>query len=596
MNSSGKLIQFLFKKMEGSTTNRQKQVIFLTAMIPLVVLFTFVISYHVDFFVWDELALVPFWEKLASGNVGLSDWLKPHNDHQILFPKLVMVGMLTIFNFQVLPLLVLTIVFAFTGYRLIWKVQIQEESHNRLGQIAITAGSFLFFSLLQWENFLRFWQIQLIMCIVFFIWSSYFLFVRKSSTSNTVLSLIFAGISTFSFGNGIIGLVVNGFLLFFDASEKEDRKKKIIIYLAGMAIIVLLFFTTFSRGESGNSMMANLLPNLAKLPVFFLFFIGQVIVYPFYANKILAGLSLGAGFAGLLIFLFNAVKLFRHRKSAGGGLLFLFALSLWVLLSGAVIAFGRIGFGLETSVSSRYASFSALFWVANLSLFLIILNSDRFGEKTVSRFFGFISNQKNKLTMVVVLVMLAGAINSFSASWRFSYYERTTLPALSEYYKMSGNHELLLSVYPDSTEFSKYPAVMARIGITPFNNNPVFPYEKLDGIISSVVASPGTSTGKTSLTAEYDYDYTTQFYNMFQGKISGGENVVNTEVLVELKNGGFSEYYECSGRNSKKDTAPGFFALIPFRNLAKGEYVRRILVKENGQWNYLPSETSIIVK
>lgn len=589
---------FLFKQIGvgGDSKNSYKFATLAAVILPIILLAIYVISYHIDFFVWDELALVPLFEKLSTNSVTINDWLKPHNDHQILFPKLLMVGLLYLFDFQILPILLTTIIFAAIGYLLIWKVLIREGNQTALTIISVILSSFLFFSLLQWENFLRFWQIVLIMCIVFFICSTYFLFAKKSSITNTMLALIFAAISTFSFGNGIIGLFSNGILLYFDTSEKDEKKKKVVTYYLGLVIISIVFFSTFSGGGGNQSLIQTILPNLIKVPVFFLFFIGQIIVYPFFANKILAAMSLGAGVVGVLIFLFNTVKLFVNRRTVGRGHIFLFALSLWVVLSAGVISLGRVGFGLETSVSSRYASFSALFWVSNLSLFLLFLNTERFSEGYGKRFFNFIGSQRQKLSVVVILIMLVGVINSFSANWRFDHYEKTTLPALSEYYELSGNRELLIAVYPDSAEFSKYPKLMAKIGIVPFNFYKSFPYQKLERIDAELDKPTGKIRSETSLRFEFDYDFRTRYYNMLQGKILGQNGVENTEVMIEFKNGESTRYFKCSERNSKKDADPGFFALISYQNLQKGEYSRRLLVKENGEWRYLGETTIVIIK
>ncbi len=288
--------------------------------------------------------------------------------------------------------------------------------------------------------------------------------------------------------------------------------------------------------------------------------------------------------------------MFVNRQTLGNGHIFLFALSLWVVLSAGVISLGRVGFGLETSVSSRYASFSALFWVSNLSLFLLLLNTDGFREGYGQRFFNFIGSQRQILSVFVIFIMLVGVINSFSANWRFDHYERTTLPALSEYYELSGNRELLLAVYPDSAEFSKYPKVMAKIGIVPFNFYKSFPYQKLEGIDAEVEAPTGKIGTETSLRSEFDYDFKTRYYNMLQGKILSQNGVENTDVMVEFKNGELTKHFVCSERNSKKDTDPGFFALISYQNLQKGEYSRRLLVKENGEWRYLGETTIVIIK
>lgn len=589
---------FLFKKIrvEGDNKNSSRFVTLAAVILPIIILAVYVILYHVDFFVWDELALVPLFEKLSTNSVTINDWLKSHNDHQILFPKLIMVGLLSLFDFQILPVLLTTILIASVGYLLIWKVLIREGNQTVLTIISVILSSFLFFSLLQWENFLRFWQIQLIMCIVFYICSTYFLFVKKSSTSNTILALIFAMISTFSFGNGIIGLFSNGFLLFFATSEKDEKKKKVVTYFLGIVIISILFFSTFSGGGGNQSLLQTVLSNIIKVPLFFLFFIGQVIVYPFYANKILAAFSLGAGVVGVAIFLFNSVKLFVNRRTIGNGHIFLFALSLWVVLSASVISLGRVGYGLETSVSSRYASFSALFWVSNLSLFLLLLNTDRYSDGYGKRFFSFIDDQRQKLRVFVILFMLVGVINSFSANWRFDHYERTTLPALSEYYELSGNRELLSAIYPDSAEFSKYPKIMAKIGITPFNFYKSFPYQKLERIDSDVEAPSGKIGNETSLRSEFDFDFKTRYYNLIQGKILSQSGVENTDVMVEFKNEEITRYFKSSERNSKKDTDPGFFALISYQDLPKGEYSRRILVQENGEWRYLGEATILKIK
>ncbi len=583
------------KETENSktTVRRMKWVFSIGTIVPIALLTILVVQHYVNFFVWDELSLVPFFEKMLNGGVSVGDWLRPHNDHQIFFPKLVMVGFLTLFNFELLPLLILNLFLALVGFYLINKVQRESIDESARRHLLVIFSSFIFFSLLQWENFLRFWQIQLIMCIVSYIAASYFLFYKKTGKQNTLIALVFSAVSTFSFGNGIIGLFVNGFLLLLDPAQGEDRKQRLITYFTGLGVISIMFFITFTTGGSEQS-SNDLIRNIVKVPVFFLFFIGQIIVYPFYGNKILAALSLSSGALGVVVFLSNTVTLYMNRGAIKREQLFLYSLSFWVILSALIIAVGRISFGLETSVSSRYSSFSTLFWISNLTLFLWLFGTKERPMDWNDIFSRFFIRRNKPVLWVVILILVTGTFNSLSTIWRFPNYERTTKPALSEYYHLSANGEVLKAVYPDSLKFAGLSETMRKIKLTPFHEHPVFPYESIESIKSvQEKGFSGVIDKFTPQVVQLELDALTPYYDLIQGKIEGVEH---DDMLIEYKSDKNVKYFRLRNRISKKDTDNGFFALVSFRDLDNGEYTRKILARNNGKWSYLKGERKLVVE
>ncbi|MBM3285630.1 MAG: hypothetical protein FJY81_07125, partial [Candidatus Aminicenantes bacterium] len=82
------------------------------AFVPLIVLILEIIRFHVDIPFWDQWNFVPLLGKALDGDLHISDLWQQHNEHRLIFPRLLMVGLARISAYNILHELVANILLA----------------------------------------------------------------------------------------------------------------------------------------------------------------------------------------------------------------------------------------------------------------------------------------------------------------------------------------------------------------------------------------------------------------------------------------------------------------------------------------------------
>jgi hypothetical protein len=296
---------------------------------------------HVPY--WDEWEIVLLDQHFKQGTMGFHELVMLHTVHRIIIPRLIQLTIinLTNYNRQVEMTFDLGIA-AVSACLLFWSVRRTLGSLN--ATMALVAPlSLLFFSFAQFGNWLAPFQVQFIIttlgvlcCVTGFI-------TRPASRQGFALAVAGALIGSLS---GLHGVLI---WIAFLPGALFTGARKAAVWIGCAVVVWVLYFHNFPQSPSRLPIRADIGYSLAYL--------GGPVAYPYVVRaQIVALLS-------IVLLLGNvAVYWLRHKT--------LWPISPWLQLAVFVLgctqatAQGRVFLGLQQALSSRYQSFTALWWIA----------------------------------------------------------------------------------------------------------------------------------------------------------------------------------------------------------------------------------------
>jgi hypothetical protein len=335
-------------------------------LIPVIVYFRVLDFYAVNIPKWDDHALKMFLLEYISASTfseKLAALVKQHNEHRIALTRLIawidysVVGKLNYRHLMLAGNILLL------GVPLVWwKVLAQ----NKKPFYVLLPLPFLWLTLAHWEN--MYWgmaSIQNFGVVTLAVTSIYFL--SRPSLAPFFLSIVAFIAAIATSGNGLILLPIGSALVFII----KDRKKQILWHLLCIPIAVL-YFTNFSSPPYTPESKAS----IAELAKGYMAFLGS------FAEAFPVGNHFGITIVmGCILFLVaisiaiaSFLRLLRNRypnKNEKSVDIFCLGVLVFILGTGAIVVFGRAGFGLEGLITSRYKIYSLLL-VMTVYLYIVI--------------------------------------------------------------------------------------------------------------------------------------------------------------------------------------------------------------------------------
>lgn len=143
----------------------------IACIIPFLVLTNFVTSYGVNIPLLDAWALSPLFERVALANVSFQDFFAQHNEHRIVFPKLIFTALAFLTHWNVLCELYLSVFLIVLSYCLLYKISSRQakkkDSNFWLTNLFI---SIVIISFVQIQNLLWGFQVAwflITLCLIF---------------------------------------------------------------------------------------------------------------------------------------------------------------------------------------------------------------------------------------------------------------------------------------------------------------------------------------------------------------------------------------------------------------------------------------------
>ncbi len=321
---------------------------------------------------WDQWEAVRFIIKVINGDHSV--WFSQHNEHRIFFSRLlfwldyIYWGGLNKFLLAMnvfIQLLTLTLIF-FT---------LRVFNNNRSVSFAVVGIGFgLLFSWAQFENWIWGFQSQFFAVYTFALLSLFsIVYHHKLDGQGRVyyswllfgISILSAVLSSLTMANG---LLIFPLLLALSLFIKMSFYKIMAISASGL-ITWLLYFSNYTNPSQHAHVTESIINHPLQVMIYSFTYLGAPIAYfGSYSNKLY--LPILAGFILVLGLLFFAFDIIRKKQYNPIILIFFFFIS-FILGTAIITAAGRINFGVETALSSRYCTPALLAWFSILIMWYI---------------------------------------------------------------------------------------------------------------------------------------------------------------------------------------------------------------------------------
>lgn len=320
---------------------------------------------------WTHWVPVPFWDEwdtpgaqLASyyrGTLTFAELCSQHNEHRLLFPRLVWLPLAIVAGWDVRHAMVLTFCFVCLGS--VGLYQLLRSANGTPAGRALVFGlmSLVLFSPRQYETLLVGAQGQTFVPSFMLVLALLVNLSGKSLPTKTIINAAIAHIGTYSFGNGMLVWLL-AFPLDTRSAELPARHRilwrAVYILLAGLS--VASYFISYRHPSSTPPIVSP----IAQLPAFLRF------VLVWIGSLFNVGAPTIFGAIVLLIFCgLAAVAIWQMRRRGGWQSHYPWLiLGCYALISGCVAAMARLGFDYSMAGDARYTAFSAFFYVAVLGL------------------------------------------------------------------------------------------------------------------------------------------------------------------------------------------------------------------------------------
>ena len=312
---------------------------------------------------WDGTA--PLFEKMADGSLRFADFFAQHNEHRILFPRLIFFGLgrLTHWNVraELFVIWFLALVCLFNIWQMTWRSGWKDS-----GFWILFSSSVLLFSPLSRENFLWGFQIGFLLplaCVTACIWVA--TYVRPPF--NFVFTIMLCTVCTFSIASGLTSWLLATPLLMLAQTRSTSSKKWWTIWICAFLFEVCVYFYGYEKPAHHPSVWRSL-SHPGSAGVYVLIFLGS----PFTFGTNVPPLSLGLGMGGLLVLLLLICAVYlwgnRHDRNLIGEALPWLMLSMVAVSAAVSTMIGRLEFGPNQARASRYVTFAVMLPIALLAL------------------------------------------------------------------------------------------------------------------------------------------------------------------------------------------------------------------------------------
>lgn len=384
-------------------------------------------------------------------------WWDQHNEHRIVLSRIVFwmdyhffggVNLFSeLFNYVLFSLVIIQF------YAFYKDMRLSDKLGDRGGFVFLVV---VFSWLILWtqsDNFTVGFQSQFILAQLLPLSSFYFLAksVGKSSRSYYVGALLFSMLAVGSMANGILAFPLLFLLSMFFELKLFNKVQILIASLVFPAIYLFGYHSPVGHG--------NLIDSLMQTPGLFLSYVMVYFGGPFYylVGKGIFGhwfaFCMGGFF--LVVYFYFLIKLWVFRKYSNFDLAIV-AFLTYIVFSAFVTAGGRVIFGLDQALSTRYTTPVLMAWVGLLFVCLSRFEVQKFFSESCGLVLG----------MLIMLMMVGVQFKALKYS-SFIYQQ----PALAISMNVN-DRDLIKVIYPDSDRALHLAALARHDQVSIFSRPP----------------------------------------------------------------------------------------------------------------------------
>ena len=398
---------------------------------PLLFLLLMLAFFHLEVPFNDQWELIPLLEKAEAGTLSPVDFWALHNEHRLVFPRLLMLGLARISRWDIRWEIATNAALGI-GIFLVAIAMIRSTAHRlRMPGVIWTVPfvALTVFSLSQWQNWFLGWQLQVFMNVLAAVAGFAILGKPALRWWHVLAAMAFGIVATYSFANGM-AFWPTGFLVLIVAGRKSLPRLRLSLFAAAWIVVTVLVAWSYLYGYERPEYH----PALSEM-------FRHPLTYAAYVFKYLGGPIVGysgigaalAGLTGLTALCACSARLMRRGEVSAKDLAPYWAMALYAIASALVTGLGRLGFGSEQALSSRYVTLAQLLWVADIALVYMLVA--RRGPSV-----------RGLLAACAVVLLLA--LNSLHGAYRWTERYAFRMPAHAEL--MEGDDpDILRRLYPN---------------------------------------------------------------------------------------------------------------------------------------------------
>lgn len=335
---------------------------YLIATIPVVFLIVLLLQKLVNVPFWDSWEFVTILQKSDSNTLGFADFFAQHNEHRILFPRLAMyvLGLSSGWDLRVESWF--SVLLAMATFAMILALTLKSIGNKWIRLFTIGLLSTIFFSPIQWENWMWGWQIQWFMNVLAVVGALYILSTEFLKPKYRVLlAALFGAVATYSLASGFFVWLVALPLLI----QNKKLRAFLPVWIAFAALVVGSHYIGYVD-PSYHPSKTIFLEKPLEFIAYFLTYIGRPITHDFM-------FSVEIGLVYLMSAALGLGYLYAKHRKVLLKLLPWICLGVYGLLAAASTAVSRLGFGVQQAYSNRYITLSNLFLMAVVIMFIKII-------------------------------------------------------------------------------------------------------------------------------------------------------------------------------------------------------------------------------
>lgn len=343
-------------------------------LVPLAWLIWVVGKYSVEVPCQDQWELVPLLEKMFQGGLTFHDLWAQHNEHRILFPQIIMLGLARLTGWNIRCEMAVNVLLAAGIFAVL--VRQVNKTARKLGMAglpwAMPALSLIVFSIAQYQNWLWGWQIQMLLNLLAVLGGIVVLAGEPFGWRRFAVAALLGVVASGSFANGVLFWPIGLLILLVVTTGGRQRFAATAGWLLIGALTVGACFHHYRKPED-HPPCDLLFQQPLDYAAYVLKYLGNICAQYVGGDTPTDGdIALASGFGGIVAMGWAAGMLLRRKIADFRTLLPCFAMSLYSVVTALVTGVGRLGLGSNQAIYSRYCTMVVPFW-ASLVIFLVLL-------------------------------------------------------------------------------------------------------------------------------------------------------------------------------------------------------------------------------
>lgn len=358
----------------------KKTTLLILYLIPASLVISFVAAFSVNVPFRDQWALVPIFDKVTAGTLTFRPFWALHSNHRIPFPKIIMTILAFISHWNINYEICFSIFLSLITFGILYKISetTAKGVSERLFHLTNILTCLLVFSLVQEENWLWGFQLAWFLINLCVILAVYWLNKKSQISAKTRIFLagIFCFVASLSSAHGLLSWLAVIPSLFALEGTVKDKIQRLLGWVS-IWVALLAIYTINYHPKNGNYKIDSLQEQPFLLFDYFFSLLGAPIVrFPMVSGVI--GLVIFSGFLGIGVYVIKVLKISQLKfVPAITELTPWLSIGLFSLLCSLAITIGRVRYGVEQALESRYTTTSLLLIIAFVQIGHIFICKQR---------------------------------------------------------------------------------------------------------------------------------------------------------------------------------------------------------------------------